>query len=37
SEDAAKDAEKSVQDLTDKNIGTVEKILAAKEKEIMSI
>ncbi|MFN4006196.1 MAG: ribosome recycling factor [Chitinophagaceae bacterium] len=37
SEDAAKDAEKAVQDLTDKNIGTVEKILAAKEKEIMSI
>ncbi len=37
SEDEAKDAEKSVQELTDKHISLVEKHLAAKEKEIMSI
>jgi ribosome recycling factor len=37
SEDAAKDAEKEAQDLTDKFIGLVEKHLAAKEKEIMSV
>ena len=37
SEDAAKDAEASVQQLTDKYIALVEKYLAAKEKEIMAI
>lgn len=37
SEDAAKDAEASVQQLTDSYIALVEKHLAAKEKEIMSI
>lgn len=37
SEDAAKDAEKDVQDLTDKYIALVEKHLAAKEKEIMAV
>lgn len=37
SEDAAKDAEASVQQLTDNYIALVEKHLAAKEKEIMSI
>jgi ribosome recycling factor len=37
SEDAAKDAEANVQELTDKNISLVEKHLAAKEKEIMTI
>lgn len=37
SEDAAKDAEKEVQDLTDKFIAQVEKHLAAKEKEIMAV
>jgi len=37
SEDAAKDAEASVQQLTDNYISLVEKHLAAKEKEIMSI
>ena len=37
SEDAAKDAETSVQELTDKNIALVEKHLATKEKEIMTI
>jgi ribosome recycling factor len=37
SEDEAKDAEKDIQELTDKHIGLVEKHLAAKEKEIMSI
>jgi len=37
SEDAAKDAEKAVQDSTDKYIALVEKHLAAKEKEMMSI
>lgn len=37
SEDAAKDAEQDVQSLTDKFIVIVDKHLAAKEKEIMSI
>ena len=37
SEDAAKDAEASVQQVTDKYISAVEKHLATKEKEIMSV
>lgn len=37
SEDAAKDAEADVQQVTDKFIALVEKHLAAKEKEIMSV
>jgi ribosome recycling factor len=37
SEDEAKDAEKTMQDLTDKFIALVEKHLVAKEKEIMSV
>lgn len=37
SEDAAKDGEKAVQDLTDKYIALVEKHLAAKEKDMMSM
>lgn len=37
SEDVAKDAEKDIQELTDRYIVTVDKHLAAKEKEIMSI
>jgi len=37
SEDAAKDAEKNVQELTDKFIVLVDKHLAAKEKEMMTI
>src|SRR5579872_1682443 len=37
SEDAAKDAEKSMQELTDKFISLVEKHLASKEKEIMAV
>ena len=37
SEDAAKDAEADVQELTDKHIVVIEKHLAAKEKEIMAI
>jgi ribosome recycling factor len=37
SEDAAKDAEKDIQDLTDRYIVLVDKHLTAKEKEIMSI
>jgi ribosome recycling factor len=37
SEDVAKDAEKTIQDLTDKYIALVEKHLAAKEKEMMTI
>jgi ribosome recycling factor len=37
SEDEAKDAEKEIQDITDKNISLVDKHLATKEKEIMSI
>ncbi len=37
SEDEAKDAEKKIQDTTDKHIALVEKHLASKEKEIMSV
>src|ERR1700748_593055 len=37
SEDGAKDAEKSIQELTDKFIALVEKHLASKEKEIMAV
>lgn len=37
SEDVAKDAEEGVQNMTDKFISAVEKHLASKEKEIMSI
>jgi ribosome recycling factor len=37
SEDAAKDAEADIQDLTNKYIAVVDKHLASKEKEIMSI
>lgn len=37
SEDAAKDAEANVQQITDKYIALVEKHLASKEKEIMSV
>jgi ribosome recycling factor len=37
SEDAAKDAEKEMQEVTDKYISLVEKHLSAKEKEIMSV
>ena len=37
SEDIAKDAEKNVQDATDKYIAHIEKHLAAKEKEIMTV
>ena len=37
SEDAAKDAEADVQAATDKNTAAVEKHLASKEKEIMSV
>jgi ribosome recycling factor len=37
SEDAAKDAESSVQQVTDKFIALVEKHLTSKEKEIMSV
>jgi ribosome recycling factor len=37
SEDAAKDAEKDVQDLTDRFTALVEKHLEAKEKEIMIV
>ena len=37
SEDEAKDAEKNMQEITDKHIGLVEKHLAAKEKDIMSV
>jgi ribosome recycling factor len=37
SEDAAKDAEKKMQEITDKYISLVEKHLTAKEKEIMSV
>ena len=37
SEDAAKEAETNVQQVTDKFIVAVEKHLAAKEKEIMSV
>jgi ribosome recycling factor len=37
SEDLAKDSEKEVQELTDRYISLVEKHLAAKEKDVMSI
>ncbi len=37
SEDAAKDAEKAVQEMTDKHISLIDKHLASKEKEIMAI
>ena len=37
SEDAAKDAEADIQELTNKNIVLVDKHLASKEKEIMAI
>lgn len=37
SEDAAKDGETEVQQITDKYIAQVDKVLAAKEKEIMSV
>jgi ribosome recycling factor len=37
SEDEAKDAEKEIQDITDKHISLVEKHLVAKEKEIMAV
>jgi ribosome recycling factor len=37
SEDASKDAEKDVQDRTDKFIVLIEKHLTAKEKEIMAV
>jgi len=37
SEDAAKDAEKNIQDTTNRYIDLVEKHLASKEKEIMSV
>ncbi len=37
SEDAGKDAEKDIQNTTDKYITAIEKTLASKEKEIMSV
>ncbi len=37
SEDITKDAEKEMQDLTDKHISLIEKHLSLKEKEIMSV
>lgn len=37
SEDAAKDSEKDIQDITDKYISQIEKHLQAKDKEIMSV
>jgi ribosome recycling factor len=37
SEDVSKDAEKQVQEITDKYIGLIEKHLGAKEKEIMAV
>ena len=37
SEDLAKDSEKEIQDITDQYIALVEKHLAAKEKDVMSI
>ncbi len=37
SEDASKDAEKNVQEITDKYISMIEKHLASKEKEMMSV
>ena len=37
SEDLAKDSEKEIQDLTDEYIASIERILARKEKDIMSV
>ncbi|MCW3073326.1 MAG: ribosome-recycling factor [Flaviaesturariibacter sp.] len=37
SEDMAKDAEADIQEITNKNIASVEKLLIAKEKDIMAI
>lgn len=37
SEDVAKGGEETVQQYTDKNIGMIDKLLAAKEKEIMTV
>ena len=37
SEDMTKDAEASIQDLTDRFIGLVDKHLGTKEKEIMTV
>ena len=37
SEDAGKDAEKDIQNSTDKYIGAIDKHLAQKEKEIMAV
>ncbi|TAE17379.1 MAG: ribosome recycling factor [Bacteroidetes bacterium] len=37
SEDTAKDAEKTIQEATDKHINLVDKLLAAKEKEMMTV
>jgi ribosome recycling factor len=37
SEDVAKDAEKNVQEITDKHIALIEKHLVAKDKEIMTV
>jgi ribosome recycling factor len=37
SEDISKGSEKEIQDITDRYIAAVEKILAAKEKDVMSI
>ena len=37
SEDAGKDAEKEIQQTTDKYIAAIEKTLASKEKEIMAV
>ena len=37
SEDEGKDAEKEVQQMTDKYIALIDKHLASKEKEIMSV
>ncbi len=37
SEDLAKESESSIQDITNKNIAQVDKLLAAKEKEMMSV
>jgi len=37
SEDACKDAEKQIQEITDKFISHIEKHLASKEKEIMAV
>ena len=37
SEDAGKDAEKNIQNSTDKYISAIDRTLASKEKEIMSV